>query len=349
LGASSSVSVSVAVRLSASSGLGAATRCRLGASSRLGASGTLGALSTVLAASVAFTTAGVTSLSRAATASTSTTTSRARSLGRATTIGARALGRATTGSSACLSTRALGRSTVSVITAIAVIAASHGRGTLGGAATVVSIVSVVSIVVGVGVGVCVAVAGGGGGSTLHVVQINTQAALSGVAVVLLHVGLRPATEGREVGERGVVVIVSIPQGEAGSAIIGGPHDGLPLGRGGVDSERSTTGLGFTDHGLEEFLVLGLGVPVALLFDVEPQHAPLEGVLLDVVEGCVDLCSSRGRALGAGEHVDVNHGHATLVRIGDVLAAVGVYLTIAAVTANDSICVTLLNKTAHVAL
>jgi hypothetical protein len=47
-----------------------------------------------------------------------------------------------------------------------------------------------------------------------IVQVNGEAAESGVALVLFGEGSRPSTKGREVGEGWVVIVVSVPEWES---------------------------------------------------------------------------------------------------------------------------------------
>ncbi len=61
-----------------------------------------------------------------------------------------------------------------------------------------------------------------------IVLVDRGAADVGGALVLLDVGLCPSSEGLEVAERGVAVVVGIPELEVGE-LRRSTHDGIPLG------------------------------------------------------------------------------------------------------------------------
>ena len=169
-------------------------------------------------------------------------------------------------------------------------------------------------------------------------------------MVLFDVGFGPATKGDKVGEGRVAIVVSVPQGGAGAAGVSAAHDGVPLRGGGVDADvEAGAASGGEEAGEEGLVGAGGAGPVLGALDVEPEHAELDVVVAERIDGLVDLRGSRGGAGGAREKVHVNVAHAASPGVGHALGAVGVGLASAHVAAHDSEMVAIGNQARKAAL
>jgi hypothetical protein len=140
---------------------------------------------------------------------------------------------------------------------------------------------------------------------------------------LLDVRASPTTESGEIGERLHTVIVGVPQGESRASSVRA-HDGVPLGRGSVNSEVNAQRSCFAGHGGEEVCVGALAAsPVhAWSFNIQPDLSVSDIVGLEVVEEGAHLpCGVSARE--AREKVDIHVSHSSGPCVGDGGGAVRV--------------------------
>jgi len=180
------------------------------------------------------------------------------------------------------------------------------------------------------------------------IEIGVAAAGTLIALILLDSGGSPATivtNGRfgEIRERGVVVVVRIPQRQVGSTLERRSHNFSPLRFRSVNTNSGARILQSVDNIIEEFLVSTLGGPIRrLLFNIEPNGA-VEAGALQMRPQLLGLRDTRS-TLGPGEHVDIDGVHAgvdSIINIGGALRIPGARTS---PSTNDGVLITRINET-----
>jgi len=165
------------------------------------------------------------------------------------------------------------------------------------------------------------------------IEIDIGTAESCVTLVLLDGGSGPSSEGSEVAERRIVVIMCVPQRIRVSA---SPttHDGAPLRLRGVNSDGLSKVLGRGDGFRQPVLVIRNFAPVLRAFNIKPEHAIRGVVLFQIVDGISDLRSSTCGAKRAREHVNIDVLNSSSFSVIDSVGAIGIRLSSALKGTND---------------
>ena len=159
-----------------------------------------------------------------------------------------------------------------------------------------------------------------------VVVIDTCTAKSSVSDVLLHVGVSPSSEGGEVAERGILIVVGIPKGVGIQSAAGmlRAHDRVPHAQRSIHSRGFAVGVNSVSDLSDEFAVASscVSTPGASRARVGLNINPNSGVKTgsNMLEEFIDLGSSA--LSSAGEHVHIS-GEASRVSILEILDCMSV--------------------------
>ena len=170
-------------------------------------------------------------------------------------------------------------------------------------------------------------------------EVYSSTAEGRISSILLDTGLSPATEGSEIWEGRVAIVMSVPKGHVfvGSARTSCAHNALPHVVVGVD----TWYFSMASHGIYEVSdILAVGCTRALSpaaawwgisLNIEPDHSIVSTAharheIIDL--GWSTLASAR-------EHIDINIGDTGSAGIVDIGETVGIESTVWVVSTGDS--------------
>ncbi|GMT01811.1 hypothetical protein PENTCL1PPCAC_23985 [Pristionchus entomophagus] len=151
------------------------------------------------------------------------------------------------------------------------------------------------------------------------VNVSDRARTLHVSLNLMHRGLGPAAERREVVEVRLSVPVGPPEWVGGDAIPRGAHNGAPAVVVRVNSDSNSHGLSLRSHIKDELLVgILIGWPTAVL-NIEPERAEFSSCVVQSIHRVDDLLLCRRAArFVAREDVRVDRVHSCNPCVLDVL-------------------------------